>query len=32
MKSETRTAIFADRPVAQWVASVNADGKQAGCW
>ena len=32
MKSETRTAIFADRPVAQWVASIDADGRKARCW
>lgn len=31
-QSETRTAIFKDRPVNVWIASVDMDGKARGCW
>ena len=32
MQSETRAAVFADKPVAHWVAAIDADGKKARCW
>lgn len=32
MKSETRVAIFKDRPFSDWVIMVDKDGKSRGCW
>lgn len=32
LKPPTRTAIFADKPVARWYVAIDEDGRKAGCW
>ena len=32
LQPPTRTAIFADKPVARWYVAIDEDGRKAGCW
>ncbi|QIW87293.1 hypothetical protein KNU98_gp011 [Agrobacterium phage OLIVR1] len=32
LQSETKTAVFKDKPFLHWFAKVNEDGKARKCW
>lgn len=32
MQTETRRAVFKDKPFLDWFLAVNMDGKARGCW